>query len=115
MSNTVFLWTALNCRRSRMAKVKATAKGESRSPLLDEETARWGACLIKQMSLLKKALKQGENDKAQEYMKTIGAITQEDVKEEHEIRCVGMLHAAQVQPWSCHMMECALSYHALRR
>jgi hypothetical protein len=98
-----------------MAKVKATAKGESRSPLLDEETARWGACLIKQMSLLKKALKQGENDKAQEYMKAIGAITQEDVKEEPELRCVGMLHARQVQPWSCHMMECALSYHALRR
>ncbi len=48
-------------------------------------------------------------------MKAIWAITQEDVKEEPELRYVGMLHAAQVQPWSCHMMECALSYHALRR
>jgi hypothetical protein len=58
-----------------MAKAKTDARG--RNPPLDDEVTRMGACLMRQMSLLKKVLKQGKNEQAQECMRTLEEIAQQ--------------------------------------
>jgi hypothetical protein len=96
-------------------RAERNAKCKSKGLLLDKELVRKGASLIEEAELLKKALQQGEGDQALELMRKIEAISREEAREECEIRCVGVLHAAVTQTWSCHMVECELPYHALRK